>query len=205
MNKYFYSTDGVRTIGPVDIEELKQLHLSAKISDFTLCAKEDYDLSNHYPSWFPATALDHGITAINTPREPCATQLGILGRYLGAVVAANATDPVKFEGAGLVFVGADYFSLRPMSSELPIHYSLRSILSLREWPMTVPYAIHRPVDLTLKQGALSKLFSGKIEDKPPEYMKVDVSTRLVIEIYHNVIYSGRGGAGVGVGVAIPIG
>lgn len=214
MNKCFYSTDGITTIGPVTIEELKELHRCGKISDFALYAEEELHNPNVYVSWLTVLSLTGPSNRRAASDAPCATQLGILGQYLGALVAANATDPLKFQATWLVFVGADYFSLRPVTSKLPIHYPLSSILSLREWPVTVPYAIHRPVDHTLKQGTLSKLFTGKIQDVlgknqdgKPEFAPAWLTTPFAIEIYHNVIYSSGGGVGVGVGVgvAIPIG
>jgi hypothetical protein len=203
MTKCFYSINGIETIGPVGIEELRELHRDAKIPDFALYSQEDRFTPNSYPSWFPASSLAEPKNSKSD--APSDNQLDILRKYLGAAVAANTADPSKFEAARLVFVGADYFSLRPVSSTLPIHYPTHSILSLREWPTAIPYTLRRPVDLTLKQGAISRLFTGDIQDRPAEFENVQLMAPLVIEIFHNVSNTRRSGVGVGVGVAIPIG
>lgn len=205
MSKCFYSTDGTNTSGPISLEELKNLYREGKISAFGLFAEEDtypgdptYSVGS-YSCWKPALYLSE-----NTPATQFPSQLGVLGRYVGALIAANITDPLKFEAARLHFVGTDYFSVSLISSGLPIHYPASSILSLREWPSPVPYLIHRPIDLTLRQGTLSKIFTGKIEEKQPEFIKVQVTAPLAIEIYHNVIYNSGGSLGIGIGMAIPI-
>jgi len=205
MDKYFYSIDGIKTIGPVSADELKELYRRSAISDFSLVASEGPANRESYYSWFPMFVLERQSKSRPENAPEASNQLGILARYLQALVAVNSTDPSKFEAARLAFVGTDFFTVKLAASNLPVHYPIQSILSLREWPINVPYAIHRPVDLTLKQGALSKMFLGSNEEKQSELMKAELQTPLAIEIYHNVIYSNGGRGSFGVGLAIPIG
>lgn len=206
MTKYFYSLDGVTTAGPVTSEELKEMHTRREINDFSLCSSEKPEAGIQYHHWFPIVYLDDATLDTNTQKALPGSMVEILRRFEGAIVAANLTSPSELEAVWLSKVGDDYFSIRPRTATAPVHLPLKSMLSLREWPTDVSFSIHRPVDRTIKRSALGKMFHSDVKYRKPEFMKVELTAPLVLEVYHNPVY--RGGAqtffGTGVGFSLPL-
>jgi hypothetical protein len=193
MDKYFYSIDGVTTIGPVSSDELKQLHKSRSISDFTLYSQIDVD--GRYSLWKPVIELTE---VSNVERKPTPTTLPeLLTQFIGSFVAVNLRDPVKIQAARLLNVGTDFFTI---SDGLSAHFPTRYVLSIRQLPTNLEFRIQKPIDRTLKQGAISKFFNGDVTTREPDLMTAYVKVYVGVELYHKVVYTGA----TGVGVSIPM-
>lgn len=197
-SKFFYSPNGVDTVGPITADKLLHLHKNGTISDFTLCAEE---CRESYPEWYPVTSVTGEITRRNRPISNPPTQFHLLSSHVDFLVAVNNASDSSIKLGWLDSVNEDYISICPVNSKWPIHYAIRHILSICESPCFLPYEIRRPIDSTIKQGTLSKIIgvAGR-----SEYVTIRAAASLTIEIYRNVVITQSRTNNSGVGVTIGV-
>lgn len=157
--------------------------------------------ANTYDFWRPVGRYNLKRLDFDSRSRPGPLLADILKIYLGWFVGVNIGGSKEFSVVRLMRVEHEFFSVSPRQSEDAFHYSYRQVLSVVESIANIESQIQKPVDKTIKQGALSKFFIGTTENAPIDWSKVKIEVPLLVEVNHLIVYTGS----TGVGVSVPIG
>lgn len=197
--KCFYSKDGITTEGPVVLSELKQLHAKGELNNGVLCSIQN-DFDNSYDSWRPVGRYNLKRQEFDSRSHQGTSLADLLRIYSGWFIGLNLTHPKEFDIVQLVRVEHEFFGVSLRGSEDIFHYPYTQVLSVAESMAQIEGKIQKPVDRTIKQGALSKFFKGDIQKASTDWVKVRIEVPLLVEVNHLIVYKGS----VGVGVSMPM-
>lgn len=200
--KCFYSRDGIRPEGPVNFSELKQLHAKGELENGAICSVQN--ANETYELWRPVSRYNLKRQEFDSRSHQVERLADILRIYSGWFIGLNLTNPKTFDVVHLMRVERDFFGVCPRGSDDSFYYPCTQVLSVAESMKQIECQIQRPVDLTIKQGTLSKFFQGDIERLPTDWVKAKIEVPLLVEVNHLIAYKGPIGVGVGVGVSTPI-
>ena len=196
--KCFISKDGILTEGPIIFSDLKQLHAKGELQNGMLCSVQDpwdaYDL------WRPVSRHYLKRQDFDSRSRQGSGLADLFRIYLGWFIGLNLTDPKEFDVGQLVRVESDFFGVKLRGGEDIFHYPYTQVVSVAESMAQIECKIQKPIDRTIKQGALSKFFNGNVQDAPPDWVKVKIEVPLLVEVNHLIVYKGS----VGVSVSMPM-
>ena len=164
-----------------------------------LCSIQN-DYSSSYDFWRPVSRHNLKRQDFDSRSHEGGSLAEILKIYSGWFIGLNLTQPKEFDVVQLVRTERESFGVSLRGSEDIFHYPYTQVLSVAETMAQIDCEIHKPVDLTIKQGAFSKFFKGDIQEAPVDWVKVKIEVPLLVEVNHLIVYKGS----VGVGVSMPL-